>query len=421
MRGAHRRARRRRALGQGGQDADPVGRRARRPRPRSCGSSIWRRARAAASTSPRASNASTARRSSSSAGRGQRSGGGTRRRAGWPYPSAAGHRLEEQTDLAERRRHGRRGRRARDRRSSVVGHVRQVGGEREQLALAVGADPRAPPRRGTRTSTASGGEHTVEQLVVVDRSAPAHRLRRQPDRERPAAADAHDLADRLLASGSRSSPRTSSGVRARSRAEILAISPAARRRASRSAGARRQASTRCSVEGRCSTSASRNRSSGSSGATSASSSRTSAGSSIRAPRRAHAGGERCGVLGVVGGVRRGVGGQHVVGGLEAGRAQSVEHAAGERRTASSRTAGGSPRCSSPARRAVAAGWTCPIRARRRQESAGGSWRGPPTPPTAARGRRTWSDDRTPPVKILTTVGCAQRNQVSSESSVRRRR
>ena len=79
-----------------------------------------------------------------------------------------------------------------------------------------------------------------------------------------------------------------------------------------------------------------------------------------------------------------------------GRASAVRRACrGRPRTGSSRTAGGSPRCSSHARRAVAAGWTCPIPARRRQESAGGSWRGPPTPPTARAGRRTWSHDRTP--------------------------
>ena len=101
-------------------------------------------------------------------------------------------------------------------------------------------------------------EQAIEQRPAVDRPGAPQQLGSQSHGERPSARRAHDLLDRLLGSGGRARDRRCRRrVIARSDADTRAISPAARRRAMRNAGACRHASTRCSRGGRCSTSASR--------------------------------------------------------------------------------------------------------------------------------------------------------------------
>ena len=55
----------------------------------------------------------------------------------------------------------------------LVGQVRQVGGQRQQLALAVG-EVGEHFLGQVVDEHGAGGEDALEQLVVMDRSAPAH-------------------------------------------------------------------------------------------------------------------------------------------------------------------------------------------------------------------------------------------------------
>ena len=238
---------------------------------------------------------------------------------------------------------------------------------------------RAPPRRGTRRAPHRG--------PAGGRRAPSGRSAR-PRRsdlggelhgERPAAGHPGDLIDGRR--GRRVEPADVGGAdREVGRPSRRATSPAARRRAMRSTGGLRHASTRCR----------RGRQVQDERLEELVQRIAVGGVDVvdderpcprrRRGRRDRA--DRCGqgarLVRVVRRVGRGAGRQVVV---DAGAraAELVDELTRQARTASSRPAGGSPRCSGRRRRSPAASPSCPNRGRRPRASAGGRGPGRPAP------------------------------------------
>ena len=246
---------------------------ARRPPARPRGASAGSPSRSAQSRAPARRRRARTATSTAARGRARRGGAGRARRTNSPpsergpvavraSPGRGSRNMPASPDQREQRGRGRRGRAT----SSSVGRRRTARGRRGRAARA---------RRSVDAGEDLLGE-VVEQHGVAVRAAGrrASSWSSGPPRRTASAASctasgqppvaADDLGDARAAAVVERRARRRRRRRWRGRCAVIrATSPAARSRAMRSGGGRRQASTRCSRGGRCSTSASRNSRSGS--------------------------------------------------------------------------------------------------------------------------------------------------------------